>query len=100
MPTSIPGLRSAFKGGRALTFDSPNEIPHFDHGAVYIVDGIYDNDENKEPLTYQKAARQKILHQKLPLEKYLAFHSTSTRALAFHEVYNILLTLKHINNNL
>ena len=27
------------------------------------------------------------------------FHSSSSRALAFHEVYNILLTLKHTNNN-
>jgi hypothetical protein len=27
------------------------------------------------------------------------FHSTSSRALAFHEVHNILLTLKHTNNN-
>ena len=27
------------------------------------------------------------------------FHSTSSRALAFHEVYNILLTLKHTNDN-
>jgi hypothetical protein len=27
------------------------------------------------------------------------FHSTSSHALAFHEVYNILLTLKHTNNN-
>ncbi|CAF5186070.1 unnamed protein product, partial [Rotaria sp. Silwood1] len=36
---------------------------------------------------------------KLPLEKYFTFHSTSSRALAFHEIYNILLTLKHTNNN-
>ncbi|CAF3329492.1 unnamed protein product [Rotaria sp. Silwood2] len=81
-----------------LTPDSPNEMTHFDHNAVYILGGIYD-DENKEPLTYQKAVRQNIRHQKLPLEKYLTFHSTSSRALAFHEVYNILLTLKHTNNN-
>ena len=26
-------------------------------------------------------------------------HLTSRRALVFHEVYNILLTLKHTNNN-
>ncbi|CAF5026571.1 unnamed protein product [Rotaria sp. Silwood1] len=43
--------------------------------------------------------RQNIRHQKLPLEKYFTFHSTSSRALAFHEIYNILLTLKHTNNN-
>jgi hypothetical protein len=30
---------------------------------------------------------------------FLRFHSSSSRALAFHEVYNILLTLKHTNNN-
>lgn len=53
-----------------LTPDSPNEMTHFDHNAVYIVGGIYD-DENKEPLTYQKAIRQNIRHEKLPLEKYL-----------------------------
>ncbi|CAF0856744.1 unnamed protein product [Adineta ricciae] len=78
-----------------LTPDSPNEMTHFDHDAVYIVGGIYD-DENKEPLTYQKAVRQNIRHAKLPLDK---FHSSSSKALAFHEVYNILLTLKHTNNN-
>ncbi|UJR07553.1 hypothetical protein I4U23_011841 [Adineta vaga] len=81
-----------------LTPDSPNEMTHFDHNAVYIVGGIYD-DENKEPLTYQKAVRQNIRHEKLPLDKYLTFHSSSSKALAFHEVYNILLTLKHTNNN-
>ncbi|CAF4529368.1 unnamed protein product [Rotaria socialis] len=81
-----------------LTPDSPNEMTHFDHDAIYILGGIYD-DENREPLTYQKAVRQNIRHQKLPLEKYLTFHSTSSRALAFHEVYNILLTLKHTNSN-
>jgi len=81
-----------------LTPDSPNEMTHFDHDAIYILGGIYD-DGNKEPLTYQKAVRQNIRHQKLPLEKYLTFHSSSSRALAFHEVYNILLTLKHTNNN-
>lgn len=53
-----------------LTPDSPNEMTHFDHNAVYILGGIYD-DENKEPLTYQKAVRQNIRHEKLPLEKYL-----------------------------
>ncbi len=53
-----------------LTPDSPNEMTHFDHDAVYILGGIYD-DENKEPLTYEKAVRQNIRHEKLPLEKYL-----------------------------
>jgi Trm5-related predicted tRNA methylase len=53
-----------------LTPDSPNEMTHFDHDAIYILGGIYD-DENKEPLTYEKAVRQNIRHQKLPLEKYL-----------------------------
>ena len=53
-----------------LTPDSPNEMTDFDHNAVYILGGIYD-DENKEPLTYQKAVRQNIRHVKLPLEKYL-----------------------------
>lgn len=28
-----------------------------------------------------------------------SFHTSSSRALAFHEVYNIMLTLKHTNNN-
>lgn len=53
-----------------LTPDSPNEMTHYDHDAVYILGGIYDA-ENKEPLTYQKAVRQNIRHCKLPLEKYL-----------------------------
>ncbi|CAF1316141.1 unnamed protein product [Adineta steineri] len=81
-----------------LTPDSPNVMTHFDHNAVYIVGGIYD-DQNKEPLTYEKAVRQNIRHEKLPLDKYLTFHTSSSKALAFHEVYNILLTLKHTNNN-
>lgn len=53
-----------------LTPDSPNEMTHYDHEAIYILGGIYDA-ENKEPLTYQKAVRQNIRHCKLPLEKYL-----------------------------
>ena len=99
-----------------LTPDSPNEMTHYDHDSVYILGGIYD-DENKEALTYEKAVRQNIRHQKLPLDKYLrlisfhrieidshlrsnfSFHTASSHALAFHEVYNILLTLKHTNNN-
>lgn len=40
-----------------LTTDSLNEMTHFDHDAVYIHGEIYDN-QNKEPLTYQKAGRQ------------------------------------------
>ena len=53
-----------------LTPDSPNEMTHFDHDAVYVLGGIYD-DQNKEPLTYEKALRQNIRHVRLPLEKYL-----------------------------
>ena len=53
-----------------LTPDSPNEMTEYDHDAVYILGGIYD-DQNKEPLTYQKAVRQNIRHVRLPLEKYL-----------------------------
>jgi tRNA (guanine9-N1)-methyltransferase len=53
-----------------LTPDSPNGMTYFDHDAIYILGGIYD-DENKEPLTYEKAVRQNIRHEKLPLEKYL-----------------------------
>lgn len=30
---------------------------------------------------------------------FVRFHETSSRALAFHEVYNILLALKHTNND-
>jgi hypothetical protein len=37
-----------------LTPDSPNEITHFDHDAVYILGGT-DDDENKELLTYRKS---------------------------------------------
>lgn len=55
-----------------LTPDSPNEMTHYDHNAVYILGGIYD-DQNKEPLTYEKALRQNIRHVRLPLEKYLTF---------------------------
>ena len=40
-----------------LTPNSPNEMTQYDHDIVYILGGIYD-DENNESLTYQKAVIQ------------------------------------------
>ena len=71
-----------------LTPDSPNVMTHFDHQAIYILGGIYD-DQNKEPLTYQKALRQNIRHVKLPLDKYLT--SVQSLFLGLWTVFNVVL---------
>lgn len=68
-----------------LTPDSPNEMTHFEHDAVYILGGIYD-DQNKQPLTLDKARRQNIRHLRLPIDRYLTFvvrHSFVDSIVAF-----------------
>ncbi|CAF0819391.1 unnamed protein product [Didymodactylos carnosus] len=81
-----------------LTPDSENEMETFDHDAIYVIGGIFDNTK-KVPITYEKAQHENIRHQRLPLDRYLKFHETSSKALAMNQVYKILMTLKHTNNN-
>ncbi|CAF1403362.1 unnamed protein product [Adineta steineri] len=77
-----------------LSPDSNNEMTTFDHDAVYIVGGIADI-TGKKPLTFGKAKRENIRHQRFPIDRYVKFGGGSGKSLTLDQVYNILMTLKH-----
>jgi len=66
----------------------------FDHDAVYIIGGIIDL-SGKKPLTFGKAKRENIRHQRLPIDRYVKFGGGSCKTLTIDQMYNILMTLKH-----
>ncbi|CAF1642858.1 unnamed protein product [Adineta ricciae] len=76
-----------------LSPDSKNEMTSFDHDAVYIVGGIADR-TGKKPLTFAKAKRENIKHQRFPIDRYVKFGGGSGKSLTLDQVYNILMTLK------
>ncbi|CAF1157915.1 unnamed protein product [Adineta steineri] len=77
-----------------LSPDSNNEMTTFDHDAVYIIGGIIDV-SGKKPLTFGKAKRENIRHQRFPIDRYVKFGGGSGKTLTIDQVYNILMTLKH-----
>ncbi|CAF0768145.1 unnamed protein product [Didymodactylos carnosus] len=80
-----------------LSPDSQNEMLEYDHDAIYIIGGIVDL-SSKKPLTFGKAKRQQIRHQRLPIDRYVKFGSGSGKTLTIDQVFNILMTLKHTGN--
>ncbi|CAF0736206.1 unnamed protein product [Rotaria sordida] len=78
-----------------LTPHSPYEMSEYDHDAVYIIGAIIDVSVGGRPLTLAKAKRDNIKHQRLPLERYLKFGSSTSRALSLDKIYFILMALKH-----
>ncbi|CAF0783802.1 unnamed protein product [Rotaria sordida] len=77
-----------------LSPDSNVEMTSFDHDAVYIIGGIIDL-SGKKPLTFAKAKRDNIKHQRFPIDRYVKFGGGSGKTLTLDQVYNILMTLKH-----
>ncbi|UJR30991.1 hypothetical protein I4U23_018502 [Adineta vaga] len=77
-----------------LSPDSNVEMTSFDHDAVYIIGGIIDI-TGKKPLTFGKAKRENIKHQRFPIDRYVKFGGGSGKTLTIDQVYNILMTLKH-----
>ncbi|CAF2372662.1 unnamed protein product [Rotaria sp. Silwood2] len=77
-----------------LSPDSNIEMTSFDHDAIYIVGGIADR-TGKKPLTFGKAKRENIKHQRFPIDRYVKFGGGSGKSLTIDQVYNILMTLKH-----
>ncbi|CAF3824021.1 unnamed protein product [Rotaria sp. Silwood1] len=77
-----------------LSPDSNVEMTSFDHDAVYIIGGIIDL-SGKKPLTFGKAKRDNIRHQRFPIDRYVKFGGGSGKTLTIDQVYNILMTLKH-----
>ncbi|CAF4842064.1 unnamed protein product [Rotaria sp. Silwood1] len=63
-------------------------MSEYEHNVIYILGGIF-----------QKTKHGQIRHQSLPLQKYLRFSSISNTVLSVNQVYNMLMTLKHNNNN-
>ncbi|CAF3498975.1 unnamed protein product [Rotaria sordida] len=77
-----------------LSPDSNVEMTSFDHDAIYIIGGIADR-TGKKPLTFGKAKRENIKHQRFPIDRYVKFGGGSGKSLTIDQVYNILMTLKH-----
>ncbi|CAF2313945.1 unnamed protein product [Rotaria sp. Silwood2] len=73
-----------------LSPDSPNTMSEYEHNVIYIFGGIFQK---------KKAKHEQIRHQSLPLQKYLRFSPSANTVLSINQVYNILMTLKHNNNN-
>ncbi|CAF2461031.1 unnamed protein product [Rotaria sp. Silwood2] len=78
-----------------LSPHSQYEMFEYDHDAVYIIGAIVDSSVGGRPLTLAKAKRDNIKHQRLPLERYLKFGSSASRALSLDKIYFILMALKH-----
>ncbi|CAF4768290.1 unnamed protein product, partial [Rotaria magnacalcarata] len=49
----------------------------------------------RKPLTFGKAKRDNVKHQRFPIDRYVKFGSGSGKSLTIDQVYNILMTLKH-----
>jgi ribonuclease P protein 1 len=49
----------------------------------------------KKPLTFGKAKRENIKHQRFPIDRYVKFGGGGGKSLTIDQVYNILMTLKH-----
>jgi len=49
----------------------------------------------KKPLTFGKAKRENIKHQRFPIDRYVKFGGGSGKSLTIDQCYNILMTLKH-----
>ncbi|UJR25670.1 hypothetical protein I4U23_007021 [Adineta vaga] len=81
-----------------LSPDSPNIMNEYEHNMIYVLGGIFQKTKT-ERLTFEKAQAEQIRHQSLPLQKYLKFSSNASPVLSLNQVYNILMTLKHTNNN-
>ncbi|CAF1257274.1 unnamed protein product [Rotaria magnacalcarata] len=81
-----------------LSPDSPNIMTEYEHNVIYILGGIFEKTKH-EHLTLEKAEHEHIRHQSLPLQKYLKFSTSANPVLSLNQVYNILMTLKHNNNN-
>ncbi|CAF2719965.1 unnamed protein product [Rotaria sp. Silwood2] len=81
-----------------LSPDSPNTMSEYEHNVIYIFGGIFQKTKH-ERITLEKAKREQIRHQSLPLQKYLRFSPSANTVLSINQVYNILMTLKHNNNN-
>ncbi|CAF0732467.1 unnamed protein product [Adineta steineri] len=81
-----------------LSPDSPNIMNKYEHNVIYILGGIFQKTKN-ERLTLEKADNEQIRHQSLPLQQYLRLSSNASAVLSLNQVYNILMTLKHNNNN-
>ncbi|CAF3979590.1 unnamed protein product, partial [Rotaria magnacalcarata] len=47
----------------------------------------------KKPLTFGKAKRDNIRHQRFPIDRYVKFGGGSGKTLTIDQVYNILMTL-------
>ncbi|CAF0779663.1 unnamed protein product [Adineta ricciae] len=81
-----------------LSPDSPNVMSEYEHNVIYILGGIFQKTKT-EQLTLEKAQSEQIRHQSLPLQRYLKLSSNASSVLSLNQVYNILMTLKHTNNN-
>ncbi len=46
-------------------------------------------------MTFGKAKRENIKHQRFPIDRYVKFGGGSGKSLTIDQVYNILMTLKH-----
>ncbi|CAF0982895.1 unnamed protein product, partial [Didymodactylos carnosus] len=81
-----------------ITSSSTNIMKEYEHDTIYIIGAIVTPE--KRPLTLAKAKRNQIRHQCLPLDYYVKFNSGSNyKNLTLNQVYNILMTAKHTQNN-
>lgn len=88
-----------------LSPDSNVEMNSFDHDAIYIIGGIADLSKEKEkvkmyrifvshgflagkkPLTFAKAKRENLQHQRLPLDRYVKFVESNVKREMFVDFF-------------
>ncbi|CAL1680324.1 unnamed protein product [Lasius platythorax] len=77
-----------------LTPHCRTDITEYNPDMVYIIGALVDKSDSK-PFSLAKAKKDGIQMAKLPLEKYLAWGSSSDKSLTLNQVMNILLDLRH-----
>lgn len=74
-----------------LTPDAEDVIQEFDENNTYVVGGLVDK-ATRTPVTLAKAKRINVRTMRLPLDKYIKFHSHKT--LTLDQMILIMLELK------
>ncbi|XP_012233539.1 mitochondrial ribonuclease P protein 1 homolog [Linepithema humile] len=80
-----------------LTPHCKTDMVEYDPDLVYIIGAMVDK-SNPQPFSLAKAKRYGIRMAKLPLEKHLAWGTSSNKNLTIDQMTTILLDLKHTRN--
>jgi len=73
-----------------LSPDSRNDLKYFNHQDIYVIGGILDKFDDRQPFTLSAAKKLKIRHARLPMKQYIGL----TAELNIETCVNILADVK------